>query len=529
MLKRLIENWLTSLSERKDLDIPFRLLLEAEGHVAIGHSTVHGPMELGKDIVSEKPSEDLFYFFQTKTGDAKPSDWADMERQIMQMVEVPYAHPNFSIGDPYKPVWVCTGQLSETVRTSLGLRNEAYRKSDRPTVEVWDRNTLIDKFHSAFFDMLFADESFVIDFLRLWSHLADYMSDEEDLREFFHRYLFDLPVAKERETRKHLATYALMLAQVSQRYVAKDDLYSAIDCALLGAVQLYEFIIAQGLEADVYQGCLDTVHEFIGLLSRDLVDQCKAREEALSDLLDPGSGPSEIFELPLRIHSLAAKLSLHMLTKSLNNEDFAVEAKLLSLVLENNPAFCHLLTERQMGTLWISIVGLLHSDHHDLAERFVRETFDWFMGTHAEGESGLPDPYQPYDVIISHHLGVEMPDAKHLEMRLQSYMLPILLKLICFLDLRDALAKHWTAVSHVVVREYLPPGARELFAYLPETGKLAMYGFAVTGSWSELVERYSERLPSEITDFVDRHPLSLLVLTLAYPWRAQWREVDRYT
>jgi hypothetical protein len=165
MLKRLIEIWLTSLSERKDLDIPFRLLLEAEGHVAVGHSTKHGPMEFGKDIVSEKPSEGLFYFFQTKTGDAKPSDWAEMERQVMQMVEVPYAHPNYSIGDPYKPVWVCTGQLSETVRTSLGLRNEAYRKSDKPTVEVWDRNKLIAKFHSAFFDMLFADESFVVDFL----------------------------------------------------------------------------------------------------------------------------------------------------------------------------------------------------------------------------------------------------------------------------------------------------------------------------------------------------------------------------
>jgi len=222
MLKRLIDIWLTDLSERKDLDIPFRLLLEAEDHVAIGHSTVHGPMEFGKDIVSEKPPENLFYFFQTKTGDAKPSDWADMERQIMQMVEVPYAHPNYTIGEPYRPVWVCTGQLSETVRTSLGLQNEAYRKSGKPTVEVWDRNKLVEKFHSAFFDLLFADEAFVVDYLRLWSHLSDYMSDEDDLREFFHHYLFDLPVAKQRETRKHLATY--------------------VDCALLGAVQIVHLI-----------------------------------------------------------------------------------------------------------------------------------------------------------------------------------------------------------------------------------------------------------------------------------------------
>ena len=88
MLKRVIENWLISISER-EFDIPFRLLLEAEGHTVINTTTVHGPMELGKDVVSWHPEEKTFYFFQLKAGNITNSSWSEMERQVMQLVTVP--------------------------------------------------------------------------------------------------------------------------------------------------------------------------------------------------------------------------------------------------------------------------------------------------------------------------------------------------------------------------------------------------------------------------------------------------------
>ena len=528
MLKRLIDIWLASLSER-EFDIPFRLLLEAEGHVAIGHSTIHGLAELGKDIVSQKPTEGLFYFFQTKAGDANPSDWNEMERQIRQMVEVPYVHPNYSVGDPYKPVWVCTGQLSETVRLSLGLENTHYRAEGKPTIDVWDRNVLIEKFGTAFFDLLIADESLAIDYLGLWSHITDYMSDEESLREFFHHHLFDLTVSGERKTKRHLATYTLMLFQISQRYISRDDLYSAIDCAMLGVVQMYEYVIAQNIESGIYRSYLSVVHEFIASLLQDLIDHCLEDEELTVDLLEKDSGPSEIFELPLRIHSLASKIGLSLLSKSLNGEDRTTEAALLLKLLENNPAFCHVLSERQMGTFWITVVSLLNTGHLEEAKAYVSETFEWFMKAHAEGEAGLPDPYQPYQVTVSHFLGVEEPGTSPTEMRMQSFFLPVLLKFVCCLGLRDELALHWRMVSRMVFHEYLPTGAWELFAYRPAAGTMALHGFPVMGSWSGLCERLSEKLSSEVSEFIDLHPQSLLILTLAYPWRAQWREVDRYT
>ena len=149
MLKRLIEHWLSSISER-EFDIPFRLLLEALAHIAIGHATKHGAMELGKDIVSWHSEDGLFYFFQLKAGDitlstkryaATTSPTSDGSLCASQL----------QVGDPYQPIWVCTGQLQETVRLNIGLMNQDFRQNGRPQVWVWERNDLIELYHDVFY------------------------------------------------------------------------------------------------------------------------------------------------------------------------------------------------------------------------------------------------------------------------------------------------------------------------------------------------------------------------------------------
>jgi hypothetical protein len=415
MLKRLIENWLTNISER-EFDIPFRLLLEAEGHISVGHSTKHGPMELGKDIVSWHPSEDKFFFFQLKAGNATLSDWNDMERQIRQLVEVPYTHPNYAIGSPYQPVWVCTGQLSETVKLSLGRKNDEHRMIEKPPIEVWERNILIDKFVDTFFDVVFAYDYFLVDFLRVWSHARDYLTDEDNLRVFFHEYLLSCPLDSTRQASRYLATYVLMLAQLGQRYVFIGDVYSGIDCLILGIVQLYEFVIVNGIQEKIYSHCHTAIMELISFHLQNLADACSDNKHVAHDLLETASSTSEIFELPLRVHSLASKLALLLLLKSPQGKDVSTEAELLHIIVANNNAtFCNVLSERQMGTFWMSVLGLLSSKKTELAKQCVATTLDWFVSFHDKEKCrGLPDPYQSFKMIPYHHLGTATKQLRHI-------------------------------------------------------------------------------------------------------------------
>ncbi len=529
MIERLIENWLTNLSERKNLDIPFRLLLEAEGHRVNGHRTIHGPLELGKDIISWHPREQRYYFFQLKSGDATQNDWVEMERQMLLMVEVPYVHPNYHPGDPYQPVWVCTGQLQESVRIALGLKNNEAHRQGKPTIEVWERSTLVKKFRDAFFDLPFVDDPFAVDFLKRWSQASEYLADEGELRQFFHNYLFAQGgITQPREMRRHLATYTLMLTQLSQRYEALGDHYSAIDCTILGAVQLYEFIATQQLKKSISQSSMQLTQELIGFFLQKLVNACSADLETVANLIEPQGGMSEIWQLPLRVHSLAAKLGLSLLLKVLHKQSYEAERRLLCMTIERHPAFCHLVSECQMGSWWIAILALLQSGHEALARSCVKQTFVWLMQFHRDGQFGLPDPYQPYHFAMNHHMRVETDTGKLQNMNRHSYLLPLLLKLICYLGLRNDLAAHWKVISQMQVHEYVPSTVAELLTYRPRSGQMTVYGFPVTGSWAAILQWYTERLTGEIAEYVERYPEILLLLALAYPWRAQWREMERY-
>lgn len=529
MLKRLIENWLINISER-EFDIPFRLLLEALGHVAIGHTTIHGAMELGKDIVSWHSEENLFYFFQLKAGDITPSDWSEMQRQLLQMVMVPYVHPNYQVGDPYQPIWVCTGQLHETVRLSMGLMNQEFAQNDKPQVQVWERNDLIERYHEIFYEVVFTDPALTIDFIRLWSHEHDFMTDEDELRAFFHAYLSQTPTTSSRIAARHLATFTLILTQLSQRYLDLGDLYSRIDCALLGIVQFYEWLSTTELTEQSYQNNLLVANSLLEFYLDELMNQCQEQPHIIEDLFEPDSGWSEIFELPLRAHSLASKIALRLLLNAQQGQDIHTEVGLLTRVVRHNPAFCHLISERQMGTFWIVILGLLRAGETDLAELVIAVTFNWFITFHGkEGLIGLPDPYQPYSFSVNYHLYVESDQGRLMNNNGQSYILPVLLKFVICLNQRDLLAHHWKIVSYMTVHEFRPTTPEQLFSYRSDTGIMATYGFPLQGSWSALKQQYAERMPADLGAFVDRYPESLLLLALVYPWRTQWRETERYT
>ena len=80
----------------------------------------------------------------------------------------------------------------------------------------------------------------------------------------------------------------------------------------------------------------------------------------------------------------------------------------------------------------------------------------------------------------------------------------------------------------MTLHEFRPTTLEQLFSYRSENGTMATYGFPLQGSWSTLQQQYTERLPTDLAAFVDSYPDSLLFIALAYPWRTQWRETERY-
>jgi len=523
VIERVLENWLTSLKERGQFDVCFRALLLASGYQPLGRKATHGPMERGKDIAAWHPKQRKLFLFQLKTGDIRDTDWNSMHTQLQQLVLVPFDHPNYTVGDPYKPVWVCTGEMTPAVQNSLSRQNADYRHQEKPEVEVWEQGKLIALFRDSLFAVQVLEVDVAIDHIRMWSHLTDYTKNEEELRTFFELYLRPVGQLASRERRRRLSGYLVCAAQLAQRYRELDDAYSAIDCVVLAAVELLACLARTRFSAASSRTFFGYMRELLRNLLDALVAECEAADSDIWDLRDAEGGVSEIFELPLRVHSLASKLALSAYLKEQCGEDYTTDARLLGKIVRGNVCFRHLLSERQMGTFLVALLGLLRYQHRDLGVTSLVQALRWVVPHYGSPKlPGLPSPYRPYTDIPGHWLGIGPQDTGAAEGSSggQSYLLPLLIRLAAVLGQRGILEKTWQRVSRTVMEEYVPDSEADLYAHLPHIGRLKNSMLKSTHSWSALRKEARARPRRKLRRLAERYPEALLLLALARPWRA---------
>lgn len=158
MIERLIENWLTSTSER-GYEAAFCQLLMAEGHRLV-HIDRHTGTEHGKDIISYDQDGQLCAF-QLKCGNINVAKWRnEVEPEIIELIEYPVQHPN--VNGPAKPYLVTTGRINENVNGRIAARNAASTRRKFEPLTVIQGSELVSRFvsiHGRFFPQQAADLS----------------------------------------------------------------------------------------------------------------------------------------------------------------------------------------------------------------------------------------------------------------------------------------------------------------------------------------------------------------------------------
>ncbi|MGD0111993.1 MAG: hypothetical protein ABSD48_09000 [Armatimonadota bacterium] len=506
----------------------FRSLLRARGFVPVGTKTVHGAIEYGKDIAAWHPGERTIYLFQLKAGDVRRADWPGLHTQLFELAAVPYSHPNHVIGAPTQPVLVCTGQVEETLRAAIAGQNYAALPARK--VLVWDRETLVNAFSENLFSVQVLTEAVAIDHIRVWSHLSDYGADEDNIWSFLHSYLDRAKGLPARDVRRILAGYVVAVAQLSQRYWSGGDVYGAIDCAILGAVVFYEAVLRQRMRPDVAQFHCKAMRELIIGYLRALHRQSENDQAALIDLTDRRGGPEEVFVLPIRVHSLASKLSLLAFLSDGVDDTAPRVANSVNTIVRHNPAFAHPVSERQSGTLVVALLALLRFGHHDTARDALLEAIDWVAGLCGHRRApGLPDPYQPLTDAPFHFLGLpQRGDGGELTAQKGSYLLPILVRLCCLLGQRGAIQRNWQFISRTTAQQYMPDDEGEMYTRRSERGELKATVYPLRQSWRKLRDRLGKPVHRRYLSLAQAYPEAPLLLALAYPWRAALCEPSLY-
>ena len=110
MIERAIENWLTRTNER-NYQAAFCQVLMHQGHRVL-YSSVHGPMEQGKDVITIGPDGDC-HTYQTKTGDIGLAEWRGISGEVQELIELPVDYPGVDKSRPHRAYLVTNGSITD--------------------------------------------------------------------------------------------------------------------------------------------------------------------------------------------------------------------------------------------------------------------------------------------------------------------------------------------------------------------------------------------------------------------------------
>lgn len=147
MLRNVLEDYIDRVTER-ELDLPFLLLLAAEGYYDVHYT--HGSVEFGKDFIAKKQvgNQVVQYSFQTKKGDITLGEWrTEIMGQMLESILYPLVHPNFDPALPHQSVLVTTGDLKHQARIAfVGFQATVHNQYHLPPPEFMAGSNLVDRF-----------------------------------------------------------------------------------------------------------------------------------------------------------------------------------------------------------------------------------------------------------------------------------------------------------------------------------------------------------------------------------------------
>src|SRR5216683_2719353 len=129
LIGRIVENWLTSATER-GYQIAFCQLLATEGEELLYIAT-HGPFEKGKDVITRAPDRSI-RGYQLKGGDIRLGEWRSIKEQIDNLVELPVHLPQCPPNSRHLPFFVTNGRVDDVVLDYINTANLGWQQRDFP-------------------------------------------------------------------------------------------------------------------------------------------------------------------------------------------------------------------------------------------------------------------------------------------------------------------------------------------------------------------------------------------------------------
>ena len=364
MLSDAVDAFLESVSERA-FDQPLLAIIRAQGFERV-HLT-HGAREFGKDAIGQRDGEQ--WAWQSKAGDVGQSQWRQINDQLDELRLVKLGHGAFDGEVPRRPVLVITGRLIGNAPDLFRDYNERAEAKGEPTLELWDRETLIG-FLAESPDALLRGSMDGQLFATLGSVDAG-STTMDSVEHFSRRWSTWEPV-------RIAGLGVIEAATVCERLAAGDRLDLACHLALC----LVRGSVAAGADPEISSAAGEMFETYAGRL-------LESREEILADEPATESGASAWVSYPVRCVRIAEIAGL--LALRIRDEDPARAEELagwLVRFLATQPGAAHPVSDSYAVSLIPTALALALVDR-EAARIFLRSATIWLCDAYERDRLGL--------------------------------------------------------------------------------------------------------------------------------------------
>jgi hypothetical protein len=508
LVGRIIENWLTSATERS-YQLPFCQLLAAEGETLL-YIARHGAFEKGKDVITRVPDGSI-RAYQLKCGDVRLADWREIDTQINNLVELPVVLPGCDEEAWHFPCFVTNGRVDDVVIDYINAGNIGWAKRRFPNpLQVIEKEHLVRRFlnvHGAYLPKETKDfQAFLTLLLRDGTAPLDkaaFSSFIEKIIPFDDESLSNRNASRAISSMLLLATYILGSSESCNNHWALFEGWVLISSYILSAATRF------ALEEKFWRPSYEIAMLGADRSLDDLVVECRDRTEYFEG--HPLADGYFYRTRQMMLAGLLATWSLSRRQKGLDI-DASIQRKMRDFV--------------RNGFIWgesaapfiFSIALELEQECNQLTgERIVIDFLRILLFSHGEHMRGMPDIFASIEDSVRYLHQITESDRENYAGF--SYAIEPCIDYLARRWRRQALTPLWNAITRISLEQSIPGLAWEWFWWRADSAQLMSSIPGQPQSWTDLRNAANARDIGLLPNLLTSQQNFLLYFLVVFPHR----------
>lgn len=514
MLERIVENWLTSASERT-FEVPFAQVLASEGHQIL-QGPVHHAFEHGKDLITVSNDGELCaYQLKNGGGQLGVEELRRYQGQLTTLSRSAVSIP--SISEPRQPdrvFFVTNRTLTPVARDLIRQLSDSNRSQDYPAIELIEKDSLLGRFTEAHGEFFPVEPEDISSFLELFLARGEGEFPAETFVTFLEQILpFDGSDPSNVKCERSAAASALFTAYVLTPWTRKQNHLEIARGWLLLSTQILRLAAKHDLEDEVFETSYSLSYQAVRLSLHALLEEAVDRD----DLVIPGMTESLVYGF--RALRVCAACSALLLSEKLGGHDHSLKGPVQELLARELP-YIRTLAEAGVPLVFLVAWALNELGEYLFPVFLITEVAKELLeANHPNSEHGLPDPYHSLREVQLAHLTRDHTFLDEEDFSGKSYMVHVAIEWLARRLWKRHVETLWPDATRIQQMEHWPQIPEGFFRYRDPNAQLQVGQFPAPTSWSELSRASSRTNRNNIPELLLSRPELMPLVPLVFPHR----------